>query len=599
MKLTYNWVLGKRQDFFLHPSRSLFWFLFTLCVLFFCFFAVYNSRFEIYRELRFYELHGLEIYTGSGLALLGIWRLGMGIFRTSVAFRYKFWYQRLRQAVDATVFNTKAIPCVVYTAYGKKDAEIYNAIWCLAKSMYEYNSKKMKIVCAMNPGQRGGIEGRIIAAVMRDLIKRSTSEAEREFYKRFDEAIVYFKQKEQGGKRLAIVKCIEEGKKLPGKKIYVLMDGDTCLHADTMTKSIPMMQYMSPKYGGLTINIKADMQSNGFFALYTDARNVDRNADCMFEVSVMTGRFALLDGAVAEDEAFMQLLLKHDVVFQGIAGRAIFRLLDICESLSPLWAKKSVQAFARKIKAWLISHGMGPVNLRMISGDDKSVFYWLTLLGKKVLYLPDVFATCMEEPLNLNTSTKEVLEKFHMSYLTKSVFVRELSSFFRQPFRYSRNMMSVILSLLSLGRETNKTQNLGNVRIEHPVGPMLYLKLMDQRLSFATPLAAPLIASYYSFDVHWALFPAWLGASYMFRIIKTRLKGLLMPKDDYNWARPTIDFLGIPLAGVKTLVYTAPYGGWQRGVVSKVIRYIPYKKLTLTLSGFGLFLYMLSQIRLF
>jgi glycosyltransferase Alg8 len=101
--------------------------------------------------------------------------------------------------------------------------------------------------------------------------------------------------------------------------------------------------------------------------------------------------------------------------------------------------------------------------LRLLTGEDKSTWFWLLRTGRKMLYLPDVQVTTVEHPPGrwlLPTSTQLML-------------------------RWFGNMLRTSSRAIALG--------------PRQIGLFTWWCLVDQRVSMWTPLVGPMVALFFAF----------------------------------------------------------------------------------------------------
>lgn len=166
---------------------------------------------------------------------------------------------------------------------------------------------------------------------------------------------------EGGGKRSAIaeaLRAIARDAPPPGA-ITALMDGDIVLDADALARSLPFFA-ADPALAAATTNNRAEVRGSyvarNWFQLRLAQRHVLMASMALSKrLLVLTGRFSLFRTEIATSPAF----------------------IDRVE--------------ADRIRHWRLGE------IVFLTGDDKSTWFQVLSEGRKMLYIPDVFATGMEE----------------------------------------------------------------------------------------------------------------------------------------------------------------------------------------------------------
>ena len=128
-------------------------------------------------------------------------------------------------------------------------------------------------------------------------------------------------------------------------------------------------------------------------------------------------------------------------------------------------------------------------DIPMLTGDDKSTWYWTLRAGWDLLYIPDVVAYCIEKPPTLG-------------------FFRSTTSLMR---RYYGNMV----------RSNGRALALGWSRL----GPFTWMTLLDQRISPWTSLSGPTCAILLAVSVSPCFLPAYVASALTVRFLQTALIG--------------------------------------------------------------------------
>ncbi len=162
------------------------------------------------------------------------------------------------------------------------------------------------------------------------------------------------------GKRAALalgMKEISDGN--PAEDgVVVIMDGDTVLQPGMLQKILPVFR-LSPPVGALTTNETGCVNGPAWFAEWTSLRfGLRHRTMCSMALSgkllCLTGRLSAFRASVVTDPSFR------------------------------------AQVECDRIDHWY----WGPFD--MLSGDDKSTWFWLAAHRQRMLYVPDALATTIE-----------------------------------------------------------------------------------------------------------------------------------------------------------------------------------------------------------
>lgn len=163
------------------------------------------------------------------------------------------------------------------------------------------------------------------------------------------------------GKRSAIaeaLRAIARDAPPPGS-ITALMDGDIVLDADALARSLPFFA-ADPALAAATTNNRAEVRgtyaTRHWFALRLAQRHALMASMALSDrLLVLTGRFSLFRTEIATSLPFIE------------------------------------RVEADRISHWRLGE------IVFLTGDDKSTWFQVLREGRKMLYIPDVFATGMEE----------------------------------------------------------------------------------------------------------------------------------------------------------------------------------------------------------
>jgi mannuronan synthase len=162
------------------------------------------------------------------------------------------------------------------------------------------------------------------------------------------------------GKRLALGAGMQEIVRGNPREdgVVIILDGDTLLQPGLLDKVLPIFR-LSPAVGGATTNENGFVKGPAWFAEWTALRfGLRHRSMCSVSLSgkllCLTGRFSVFRTSVVTNPAF-QKQVEHDVITHWLWG-----------------------------------------SFEMLSGDDKSTWYWLSANGERMLYVPDAMVTTLE-----------------------------------------------------------------------------------------------------------------------------------------------------------------------------------------------------------
>lgn len=336
-----------------------------------------------------------------GLGLIGIWRYSWATAHYVRAWIYRAYrFPMLRAATDPQRDRFDHI-AVLITSF-RIDAEVNATVYAaLFRELLDYGARATVVACVTDPadaqllrsvGQACGCEGRMDVVVMAQAGL---------------------------GKRHAMGRALRHlaSRSLPSNTAVVLMDGDTLLRAGTLERSLPILQ-RNPQVGAITTDnlplVRGTAISREWYRLRMAQRHL---LMCSISLSnrllVLTGRFSVFRASVACQPGFASQIADDEV------------------------------------QHWRFGH------IQMLSGDDKSSWYWVLSRGWKMLYVPDVSVYCLEE-------------------LPSKSFFRGSTALMK---RWFGNMV----------RNSGRALDLGWRR----TGVFPWFALLDQRLSLWTALVGP------------------------------------------------------------------------------------------------------------
>jgi len=162
------------------------------------------------------------------------------------------------------------------------------------------------------------------------------------------------------GKRPAIATALREitAGQPRSDSVVVFMDGDTMMQQGLLNKVLPIFR-LQPDVAGVTTNENGWASGPRWFAEWISLRfGLRHRMMCSVALSgkllCLTGRFSVFRGSVAADPTFLAQIERDS------------------------------------INHWFWG------TFDMLSGDDKSTWYWLAAHGCRMLYVPDAMVTTLE-----------------------------------------------------------------------------------------------------------------------------------------------------------------------------------------------------------
>ncbi|SOB91589.1 glycosyltransferase Alg8 [Rhodobacter sp. JA431] len=285
------------------------------------------------------------------------------------------------------------------------------------------------------------------------------------------------------GKRRAISEALRAISRdaLPPGAIVTLMDGDVVLAPDAFSKSLPFF-LADPGLDAITTNNRAEVTgtpiAQQWFALRLAQRHALMASMALSKrLLVLTGRFSLFRAEIATSEAFVQ------------------------------------RVEADRISHW--RHG----EITFLTGDDKSTWFQVLCEGRRMLYLPDVYATGIEAlpaPGKFFPASSKLMT------------------------RWFGNML----------RANGRAIGLGPRR----VGPFVWWALIDQRLSIWTALTGPISTLFLCFYYSPVFAIYYLALAFVTRGIMSAMAGA-----HYGRFHPSWPFL---------MYYNQVWGGMLKSVLT-------------------------------
>ena len=298
------------------------------------------------------------------------------------------------------------------------------------------------------------------------------------------------------GKRDALgvaLNAVARRRPMPNALVAV-MDGDTIMLKDTIERTVPLFD-LFPSVGGLTTDEDSVTAGSRWMAHWHKLRFAQRqilmsSMALSGRVLTMTGRFSVFRASLATDPRFVKIVRED------------------------------------RIKNWRFG------DIKLLTGEDKSTWFWLIREGWQMLYVPDTKVLTVEHPPSDNF------------FVASSLLM----------MRWFGNMLRANGRAIALGPQR--------------CGWFVWLCLIDQRLSMWTPLIGPtavvLTSIFYSIGVLYA-YLIWLMAT---RLIQTLM--LLSARPTISgWYPPLIYYSQVYGALIKTYVMFRPHvQRWTRQAIS-------------------------------
>ena len=272
--------------------------------------------------------------------------------------------------------------------------------------------------------------------------------------------------------------------------LVTLLDGDTILTPGALGRCVPFFQAM-PEVGALTTDEDAVVHGGTWLRQWYRLRFAQRQMlMCSMGLSgrllTLTGRMSMFRATFATEPSFIENLA------------------------------------ADSVDHWRLGR------IPLLTGDDKSTWYWLLRRGRTMLYVPDVQVITIEEPPD---------ERF-------------LVASTRQMRRWFGNMLRASGRAIGLG--------------PRQIGLFAWWCLIDQRVSMWTPLLLPLSAAALAIVIGPVVLYAYLGWVMSTRLLQSL--ALLTVRPTIGGLYPLLIFYGQVYGSlVKTWILFHPYQqGWTR-----------------------------------
>jgi glycosyltransferase Alg8 len=340
------------------------------------------------------------------------WRWSWTVVHWTRALVYRFWvYPRMRAEAERAVAQRGGVPevAVVLATFKERPEVTHRVVTSVLDELRDLEGlHRLPLLIAITGSNED------------DQAIRDACAAHAKAWGRFCAELVLLRGAD--GKRKALGAGLRHlhARGLHPDGVFVMMDGDTRLEPGALKRALPLFRLDPPVYA-LTTNEHARVQAPSWFSEWIHMRHGQRHIyNCSLALSdkllCLTGRYSLFRGA-ALDEGFIDIVT-NDTVDHWLWGRYL-----------------------------------------LLSGDDKSTWFYLLSQGKRLLYAPDVAVVTYEA-------------------VTGSCLVRA----YHNLRRWGGNMM----------RNSQRAISLGPGKL----GLFCWWCLIDQRISIWTTLIGPTAALY-------------------------------------------------------------------------------------------------------
>ncbi len=296
--------------------------------------------------------HRIEVLLALGS--IGCWRWSWFALQSVRAILYRYWkFPRLRHEAAQSVARYGPVPEIAILAVTYKEKP-----W-ITRAVFESVFRELSTVEGLS------CPPKVVVATGNDADDKTVHGIYDECCSALHPASVTWPPKlvllrDDTGKRPAIVsalRAITAGKPHPDS-VVVFMDGDTLLQPGVMQRVLPLFR-LKPDVSAVTTNENGWVQGPRWFAEWISLRfGLRHRTMCSVALSgkllCLTGRLSIFRGSVATDPTFLKQIERDS------------------------------------IHHWLWD------SFDMLSGDDKSTWYWLAAHEKRMLYVPDAMVTTLE-----------------------------------------------------------------------------------------------------------------------------------------------------------------------------------------------------------
>lgn len=289
------------------------------------------------------------------LGAIGIWRWGWALTHCVRAAIYRYlYYPHLRRQAREAVRRDGPVPDVVVlgTTYKEKTwitSEVFGSVFVELSSLKGLERAPRVIVvtgCDQDDDQ------------IRSIYEESLEFINREASAVWPPELILLRG--ENGKRQAIASGLKHvaDTGVHDDGVVVLMDGDSAMFPGLLRKVLPIFR-LKPSISAVTTNEDVVIQGPGWFAEWLSLRFGQRHMYmCSIALSrrllCLTGRLSVFRGSIASNPSFQE------------------------------------QIHNDRLEHWLFGE------YQMLSGDDKSTWFWLVSRGHEMLYVPDAMSRTYE-----------------------------------------------------------------------------------------------------------------------------------------------------------------------------------------------------------
>jgi glycosyltransferase Alg8 len=300
-----------------------------------------------------WAMHRVEVLLTVGA--IAFWRWSWFVYQNCRAIIYRFFvFPRIRRQAERAVSELGPIRevAVLATTYHEKPwitASVFHSVFSELSTLKGLTRRPLVVVVTGCDADDDNIR-EVFADACESLSPVETSQWPPELVlARGDK-----------GKRLALgtgMEIIAESG-ISEDGVVVILDGDTKLGAGLMNKVLPIFR-LAPQVSAVTTNEDGLVKGPAWFAEWTSLRfGLRHRSMCSISLSgkllCLTGRFSVFRAGVVLDPTFRQQVEK-DTIHHWLWG-----------------------------------------SFEMLSGDDKSTWFWLAKNRHRMLYVPDAMVTTYE-----------------------------------------------------------------------------------------------------------------------------------------------------------------------------------------------------------
>jgi glycosyltransferase Alg8 len=308
---------------------------------------------KVVGDASFWALHRLEVL--ATIAGIGCWRWGWFVLQNVRAVIYRYWkFPRIRRQAEQAVAVRGPVPevTIMATTYREKPWITRPVFLAILRELEALEGlvRRPRLVVATGCDE----DDATIKAIHAEYCQKPSEQP----LACWPPELVLLRA--DNGKRPAIAAALKEiARENPmDDGVVVFLDGDTIMQPGLLQKILPIFR-LTPPVDAVTTNEDGFVKGPGWFAEWVSLRfGLRHRTMCSVSLSgkllCLTGRLSAFRASVATDPSF-QAQIEHDTINNWLWG-----------------------------------------SFEMLSGDDKSTWYWLARNGRRMLYVPDALATTLE-----------------------------------------------------------------------------------------------------------------------------------------------------------------------------------------------------------